>query len=216
MRQPRVEAVAVIPRDARRMDAGAVERERVKPQRHALQHGARLLPPGIDRHHVRYRTLRRGGLGNGLQMLRRRGRHLLGCEELQTRRYSPTPPPSPTGSPPYGLPTMDSAANTCVLFGDATGQPSCVPCSSLTPTGWPFLRGHRGRRRTPATSRKRGRPPARRKRPHRTTSGSHRMVGVASLSCCNFAAAQVPGGGQSMRRSPPRGSSVRVPRIASA
>jgi hypothetical protein len=36
---------------------------------------------------------------------------------------------------PNGLPTMDSAANTCVLFGDATGQPSCVPCSSLTPTG---------------------------------------------------------------------------------
>ena len=29
---------------------------------------------------------------------------------------------------------------------------------------------------------------------------------VASLSCCNFAAAQVPGSGQSMRRSPPRGS----------
>jgi hypothetical protein len=28
---------------------------------------------------------------------------------------------------------------------------------------------------------------------------------VASLSCCNFATARVPGGGQSMRRSPPRG-----------
>ena len=27
---------------------------------------------------------------------------------------------------------------------------------------------------------------------------------VASLSCCNFAVAQVPGGGQFMRRSPPR------------
>ncbi len=40
-------------------------------------------------------------------------------------------------------------------------------------------------------------------------------AGVASLSCCNFAAAQVPGGGQSMRRSPPWGSSLGCPRIAS-
>jgi hypothetical protein len=33
---------------------------------------------------------------------------------------------------------------------------------------------------------------------------------VASLSCCNFAPAQVPGGGQSMRRSPRVESLVRL------
>ena len=38
---------------------------------------------------------------------------------------------------------------------------------------------------------------------------------VASLCCCKFAAAQVPGGGQSMRRSPPRRSLVRCRRISS-
>jgi hypothetical protein len=34
-----------------------------------------------------------------------------------------------------------------------------------------------------------------------------------SLSCCKFAAAQVPGGGQSMRRSPPRRWLVGFPRV---
>jgi hypothetical protein len=38
---------------------------------------------------------------------------------------------------------------------------------------------------------------------------------VASLSCCKFTAAQVPGGVQSTRRSPPRGSSVHCLRISS-
>jgi hypothetical protein len=41
-------------------------------------------------------------------------------------------------------------------------------------------------------------------------------TGVASLSCCDFAAARVPGGGQSVRRSPPRESFGRVPRISFA
>jgi hypothetical protein len=35
---------------------------------------------------------------------------------------------------------------------------------------------------------------------------------VASLSCCKFAAAQVPGGGRFRRRSPPRGRCGHVPR----
>jgi hypothetical protein len=33
-----------------------------------------------------------------------------------------------------------------------------------------------------------------------TTSGSRKRGAVASLSCCKVAAAEVPGGGQSMRR----------------
>jgi hypothetical protein len=42
------------------------------------------------------------------------------------------------------------------------------------------------------------------------------LFGVASLCCCKFAAAQAPGGGQSMRLSPPQASSVRCLRSASA
>ena len=67
----RAQAVAVIARDARRVDTGAVERERVKPQRHALQRGARLLPPGVDRQQVRHSPLRGGDLGDRLQIFRR-------------------------------------------------------------------------------------------------------------------------------------------------
>jgi hypothetical protein len=46
-------------------------------------------------------------------------------------------------------------------------------------------------------------PPSRALAPDEDRPCRARMV--ASLSCCNFAAAQVPGGGQFMRRSSPRG-----------
>src|SRR3954452_3312683 len=52
--------------------------------------------------------------------------------------------------------------------------------------------------------------------PHGTTTGSVDRVWVASLSCCNFAAARVPRGGQSRRRSPPVKSSRRAPGISFA
>jgi hypothetical protein len=47
-----------------------------------------------------------------------------------------------------------------------------------------------------------------------SVSGIDVSGSVASLSCCNFAAAQVPDGCQSMRRSPPRGLFVHFLRIS--
>jgi hypothetical protein len=85
-RQP----VAVVASDARRINAGAVETERVKPQRDTPQRRPRLLPPRTDRHHVRDRPLRHRGLGNRLQILRPQ-RYLLDAKHPNTRRC-PSPP----------------------------------------------------------------------------------------------------------------------------
>src|SRR5439155_23815356 len=112
----RAQAVAVIPRDARRVHAGAVERERVEPQRHAPQRGARLLPPGVDRQEVRDRPLRGGGLGDGFQILGHRS-HLLRSEKPESRTIAPPDRPSPTGSPRAAnrLPATHATANALRL-----------------------------------------------------------------------------------------------------
>jgi hypothetical protein len=75
----------VISGDARRIHTGVVEGEGVKPQRHTPQRRPRLLPPRIDRHHVRDRPLGRGGLGNRLQILRRQ-RYLRDVKNMDARR----------------------------------------------------------------------------------------------------------------------------------
>ena len=101
---------------------------------------------------------------------------------------SPTPPPSPA----------PKASNSCTK-PSATSGPGSSTRRPHEPRAW------------------------RRDEPHQqvaTAAFGHSSIDsryvVASLSCCNFAAAQVPGGGQSRRRLPPRESSRRVPRIASA
>jgi len=52
--------------------------------------------------------------------------------------------------------------------------------------------------------------------PHLRELAQREAARVASLSCCKSATAQVPGDGQSMRRSPPRGSSGLFLRISCA
>jgi hypothetical protein len=61
-----------------------------------------------------------------------------------------------------------------------------------------------------------GARPARSGLPFRARTGSDHEPPVASLSCCNFAAARVPGGGQSKPPSPRRGGPGRGPRISSS
>ena len=137
----RAQTVAVIPGDARRVHAGAVERERVEPQRHAPQRGARLLPPGVDRQEVRDRPLRGGGLGDGFQILGHRS-HLLRSEKPESRTIAPPDRPSPTGSPRAAnrLPATHATANalrlTTPLLEPIEPHPSCghAPGDPLPPT----------------------------------------------------------------------------------
>jgi hypothetical protein len=60
--------VTVVARDTGRVDAGAVERERVEPQRHALERGARLLRADLDRQQICDHPLRRSRLGDRFEL----------------------------------------------------------------------------------------------------------------------------------------------------